>query len=286
MRPLRVRYSGANFQDLIEMTDAEIKTIYAYRLCIDFATNADTQGNLNIDGGTGTSIGTFVDTRRPDPVNTPVAVDNPSGTTTTSTTYTFKQVMTTGTVAITNRPVSMTVDNTAIIEMTDSDLNTAVMDIVIADMAAGNQVGQYQLKTSGAPVGGTWTSRGTFTDKTDDSTGNTTTTWTLWQKTVGTTPPSTADNRPLKWNTDGLKEMSDAEIQQQTMLMRNRIVNQATIATYKVQTAAPSPGTWVQMGDTVTDVIQDRQLVSGYFNIVSATTTGTGATVKLWIRTA
>lgn len=285
MRPLRIRYAGAAFQDLIEMTDAEIKTIFAYTLCADYATDTtvNLQATLNING-TGTSIGTFTDTRRPDPVNTPVAVNNPSGTTTTSTVYTFNQKMTVGTVSVTNRAVGLS--GTDIYEFTDAQYNTDLMDLIITDMAAGNQVGQYQLKSSGAPAGDTWASRGTFTDLTDDSTGNTTTTWTLWQKTAAASPPTSTVNLPLKWNgTDGLKEMSAAEMQQSTMLMRNRIINQNTVGTYKVQTSAPVTGTWVQMGDVVTDNIQDRQLVSGYFNIVSAVATGSGGTVKLWVRT-
>lgn len=287
--PLRIRYTvpgGSVFQDLIEMTTAEIKTILAYSLCVEFATDTTTnlQGTVNI-GGTGTSIGTFTDTRRPDPVNSPVAVNNPSGTTTTSTVYTLNQLLTTGTASLSARLVTWDTTNSRIIEYADTDYN-AILDIIISDLAAGNQVGQYQLKSSGAPAGGTWASRGTFTDKTDDSTGNTTTTYTLWQKTDLASPPTATVNLPLKWNgTDGLKEMSIAEIKSSTMLMRNRIVNVSTVAMYKCQTSAPTPGTWVQMGDTVTDVIQDRQLISGYFNIVSATVTGTGGTVKLWVRT-
>lgn len=287
--PLRIRYTvpgGSTFQDIIEMSAAEIKTILAYSLCVEFATDTTTnlQGTLNI-GGTGTSIGTFTDTRRPDPVNSPVAVNNPSGTTTTSTVYTLKQLLTAGTASLSARLVCWDTTNNRIIQYADADYN-GVLDTIISDLAAGNQVGQYQLKSSGAPAGGTWTSRGTFTDKTDDSTGNTTTTYTLWQKTALASPPTATTNIPLKWNgTDGLTEMSSAEMISTTMLMRNRIVNVGTVAMYSCQTTAPVTGTWVQMGDTVTDVIQDRQLVSGYFNIVTATVTGAGGTVKLWIRT-
>lgn len=284
MRPLRIRYNASAFQDLIEMSDAEIKSILAYQLTTDYATDTTTnlQATVNI-GGAGTSIGTFQDTWRTEAVNSPNPA-NAAGTT-SSTTYTFKQQLTTGTVSITNRTTGWDAGNSRIIEHTDAQYNTDIMDLVIADMVAGNQVGQYQFKVS-TPAGGTWVSRGTFTDTTDSAGGGTTTTWTLWQKTVLASPPSSTANRPMKWNgSNGLKEMSDAEIKQSTMLMRNRIINNL-IGTYKVQSAAPTPGTWAQMGDTVTDNIQDYAIVSGYFNVTSTIVTGAGGTVKLWVRTA
>lgn len=282
MRPLRIRYAGAAFQDLIEMTDAEIRSILAYTLTKDYATDTTTnlQATVNVDGA-GTSIGTFQDTWRTEPVNSP----NPANATgaTASTTYTFKQQLSTGTVNVTNRAVGW--GSSRIDEFTDALYNTDIMDKIIADMVAGNQLGQYHFKTS-TPAGGTWTIRGTFTDTTDSAGGGTTTTWRLWQKTELASPPSATANLPLKWNgSNGLREMSDAEMKQSTMLMRNRIINN-NIGKYLVQTATPTPGTWAQMGDTVTDQIQEYALVSGYFNVTANIVTGTGGTVKLWVRTA
>jgi hypothetical protein len=127
--------------------------------------------------------------------------------------------------------------------------------------------------------------------------GGTTTTYTLWQKTEVASPPTSTANRPLKYVTGGLQEMTDAEIRQSTMLFRNRIVSNATKGFYKLQSASPSPGTWVQMGDTIQDSIQEnvQVLVNGgyYWNITSTVITTTASdgvattgTYKLWLRTA
>lgn len=287
-KPLRIRYSGSNFQDLIEMSVTDIKSILAYILCTDYATDASNlQATVNSPNvsTSGTLIGTFVDTRRVDGVGV-----YPTDSSTASTTHSFYQRQSAGSVSITNRAVSWDTTAGHIIELTDANYNTLVMDVVIADMVSFNQVGQYQIKSSGAPAGGTWVSRGTFTNTTDSSTGNTTTTYTLWQKTVLSSPPTSTANRPLKWNgTDGLKEMTDAEIKQATMLLRNRIISNS-IGTYKVQASAPSPGTWVQMGDTATDTLQDVASVDhgGYFydEVLGSVSTGGGGSVKLWLRTA
>jgi hypothetical protein len=281
MRPLRIRYSGAAFQDLIEMTDAEILSLFAYVISQDYATDGtNLQATVNI-GGAGTSIGTFTDTWRTEPVNSPHAV-NATGAT-SSTTYTFNQQLSAGSVSISNRAVGL--NGTAVYEFTDAQYNTDIMDKIIGSVTAGSQVGQYQLKTT-TPAGGTWVSRGTFTDTTDSAGGGSTTTWTLWQKTALASPPSTTANRPLKWNgSTGLQEMTDAEIKQSTMLFRNRIINNG-VGQYRVQTSSPVGGTWVQQGDTVTDNIQVYTVVGGYFNVTSATTTGSGGTVGLWLRTA
>jgi len=295
MRPLRIRYAGANFQDLIEMTDAEMKTIFAYTILVDFATDVSTnrQGTVAIGNPGGwTSIGAFVDKYRTEAVNSPVAA-NATGANSTATT-TLYQNLVTGTVSITNRAVGLS--GTDIYEFTDAQYNTDIMDLFITDYVAQNQVGQYQIKSSGAPAGGTWTSRGTFTDTTDSVSGGTTTTYTLWQKTALASPPSSTDNRPLKYVTGGLQEMTDAEIKQSTMLFRNRIINTATKGMWKLQNAAPGTGTWVQMGDTIQDSIQQNVQVftngGWYWNITTAIITTTAAdgvattgTYKLWLRT-
>ena len=254
MQPLRIKASGtpitsANFQGLQEMTDGEINQYLSYVLTNKFATDTIGTGTaeLNVDTANalpGTSIGTFVDTIRNDSIGT-----HPTAGTTSSTTYYFKQVETAAAESIANRPIGY---DSAIKEMSDSQIDTDVLDKAIEDMVLGTDytVGQYSLSAS-SPAGGTWTSRYTITDTAQG--GNTTS--YLWQKTA----PTLAANPDLASikveGSGGVKMMSVAEIEQMVPNFRNRIIDSG-IGTYKLQASAPVSGTWIQQGDSLIDTRQ------------------------------
>ena len=254
MRPLRIKASGtpitsSNYQGLQEMSDSEIQQYLSYVLTNKFATDTDGTGTaeLNVDTAnalSGTSIGTFVDTERTEAIGT-----HPATGSTTSTTYYFKQVTSAASESITNRLVGY--DTGSVKEMTDSDLDTDVLDKVISDMVSESDytVGQYSLAAS-APTGGTWTSRYTITDSalSGDNVKY------LWQKTAPTSSAN-SDYASLKY-ASGLKMMTSAEIEQMAPNFRNRIID-SSIGTYKLQATAPATGTWVQMGDNLTDTRQE-----------------------------
>jgi hypothetical protein len=255
MLPLRIKASGtpassANFQGLQEMTDGEINQYLSYVITNKFATDTDGTGTaeLNVDTAnalTGTSIGNWTNTIRNEAIGTHSAVAG----STTNTTYYFKQVTAAASESITNRPVGY---DSAIKEYTDAALDTDVLDKVIEDMvtSTGYTVGQYTLAAS-APAGGTWTSRATITDSNQGGSTN----LYLWQKTAPTTAAN-ADLASLKLDGTNVKMMSAAEIEQMVPNFRNRIID-SSIGTYKLQTSAPGTGTWVQMGDTLTDTRQE-----------------------------
>ena len=283
MRPLRIKasaypVSSSNFQGLQEMTDTEIEQYYSAILTKDFADNTDGTGtaelNVTTDGsGAGTTIGSITDTKRDDAIGT-----HPTdGATSNVNVYTAKQVTAAASESITNRPVGYESSGTVgIHEFTDSELDTDILDKAIADMVGQGDytVGQYSLNSS-APSGGTWTARYTLADTQVD--GDTVTKY-IWQKTAATS--SAVDNyKPCKVEgTNGIKEMSVAEMEQTVPNFRNRIVEGFSttqgVGTYKLQSGTPSEtGTWTQMGDTFTDT---RQVVSSsnYTGSYSGTYTG------------
>ena len=243
---------------LQELTEAEIKNYTANILTTKFAA---TVGVGSIQVGTSgapanfTSIGTFTNRERDDAVNT-----HPTDGAFTSTVYTFSQGTATATDGKTAIPVRTastgSVDND-LIESTDAQIDSEVIDHCIEAMVEqdANTAGQYYLSAS-APAGGTWTSRGTITDTQVDGTD---VTKTLWQKTAATTVPSTTTNRTLVKKTDsssGFKEFSNTEIQALEGRFRNRIAAN-NIGKYVVATSAPGTGTWQQMGETLTDQLKN-----------------------------
>ena len=260
MRPLKIKassypVSASNFQGLQEMTDTEIEQYYSATLLKDFSDNTNGSGvgeiNVTTDGsGTGTTIGSITDTKRQDAIGThPTA-----GATTNVNVYTFKQVNSTASESITNRPLGYeTSGNVGINEFTDAELDTDILDKVLGDLVAqGNYVtGQYSLSTS-APSGGTWTSRYTLVDTQVDETEATK---YIWQKTTATTA-AVSDYKPLKLDGTSVKEMTVAEMEQIVPNMRNRITD-STVGTYALQAAAPGSGTWVQQGESFTDTRQE-----------------------------
>ena len=166
---------------------------------------------------------------------------HPATGATATVTYYAKQVTATDTGTITNRPLGY---DTAIRQLTDSQINTDIIDKVITAMVTESDytAGQYRLSGS-APAGGTWTARYTITDVANG--GNTT--YYIWQKTAATSTPN-ADLLPLKtYSGNNVKQMSDAEIQEMIPYFRNRIISTG-VGTYKLQSSTPVGGTWVSMG--------------------------------------
>lgn len=250
MRPLRIKASAYpvasnNLQGLQEMTDAEIEQYYSAILTKDFADNTDGSGTaeININGGTGTVIGTATDTKRDDAVGT-----HPTdGASSTVTTYTAKQIETAASESITNRPLGyVSSGSVGIHEFDDTELDTDILDKVLDDFVAQGDytIGQYKLATS-TPSGGTWTARYTLTDTEVDGDSQN---YYIWQKTAATT--AAVDNyKPLKVTGGGagVQEMTVAEMEQIVPNMRNYMISSGK-GKYVLQAAAPGSGTWVDQG--------------------------------------
>jgi hypothetical protein len=231
------------------MTDAEVKNYIANVITEKFAAVTDGTGTAEINittnnSGAGTSIGTFVDTTRNETIGT-----HPATGAVSTTTYYVKQVTASATENITNRPLAW---DSRLEEMTDGDIDST-MDLCIDAMVEESSytAGQYKLQAT-APSGGTWVARYTLTDTAQG--GNTVT--YLWQKTIATSAPTT-DLTPLKvFNGANCKQMTEVEIEQMLPVFRNRII-ETGIGTYKIQTDAPSGGTWIQTGNTLTDTREE-----------------------------
>ncbi len=242
--PLKIKKSGATFQGLQIMTTAE-QDYAAHIIQKNFAASASGLGTVNIDGASGTSIGTFVDTTRPYTVG-----QHPVGVDITSVTYTFKQEVSPAASESLTRPVEYS--TSGIRQQNDTQLNAAIIARALSNMV-NNGVGIYALQPS-APAG-TWISRGTITNTTSAGTN----TSTLWQKTDGTAPTTI---RPLKYASGAIREMTDAEIETLTARFRNQIISTG-IGTYRVQTTAPTPGTWITTGSAFDDT-RNQRADSGY----------------------
>ena len=238
MRPLRIKasaypVSSGNLQGLQEMTDAEIEQYYSAILTKDFADNTDGSGTaeININGGSGTSIGT-------------------DGASSTVTTYTAKQIESAASESITNRPLGYVSSGTVgVHEFDDTELDSDILDKVVDDFVAQGDytIGQYKLSTS-SPSGGTWTSRYTLANTEVDGT---TTNYYIWQKTTATS--SAVDNyKPLKVTGGGagVQEMTVAEMEQIVPNLRNYMISSGK-GKYVLQAAAPGSGTWVDQGSFI-----------------------------------
>ncbi len=243
--------SAVNWQGLQQMSVNEVKNYIAQTLTVSFGANADGTGTAEINittnnSGSGTSIGTFVDTDRTEATGTHPATGDVD-----TVTYTAKQVTAAASENITNRPLKY---DAGIKELTDEQIDTEILDYAINAMITETTytAGQYKLQPT-APSGGTWVSRYTLTDVANG--GNTTT--YLWQKTAATTL-SDSNLKPLKLiNTKDVKEMSSGEILQMLPNFRNRIIDSG-IGTYKVQSSAPvSGGTWVDLGSEFADTREE-----------------------------
>ena len=246
-RPLKIKYSGATAVGLQEMSDSDLDYV-AHQ--IGFALADQTSGTgtltLNLNGGTGTTIGTFTDTYRPNAVGT-----HPVGTTVTSVTYTLKQVQTTTSITPT-RPLEWS--SSALRENADSELNTYTFPKVASRLSSAT-LGSYVLQPT-APATGTWTSIATITNTYNSGSSSNTT--SLWRCTSYTAPTAI---RPVKVYGTGIKEMGDEDIQ---TLFGNytSFVSSTGIGKYLAQSATPTPGTWVRMGSAFSDTRQQVTSVS------------------------
>ena len=236
--PLKIRSSGATFQGLQAMTDAEMD--YAIDVILkNFAATNTGLGTVNIDGATGTSIGIFTDTSRSGAVGDHPVTDSP----TTVATYTFKQDITTAATESLTRPVEYS--STGVRQQNDTQLNDSIINRALTNLTSSG-IGSYVLQPS-APVG-TWTSIGSITNSVIGGSN----TSTLWRKTGGTAPTTVW---PLKYQTSptkSVKQMTDAEIQSLTNRLRNRIIATGR-GTYRLQGSAPTPGTWTTVGAAFDD---------------------------------
>lgn len=254
MNPLKVKASGspitsANISGLQTMTNTEVKNYIANVITEKFAAVTDGTGTAEINittdnSGSGTSIGNFVDTTRTEAIGT-----HPASGNTLTTTYYAKQVTASAAENITNRPLAW---DSGLRQMSDSDID-GVMDLCIEAMVTESAytAGQYRLQST-APSGGTWVSRYTITDI---ALGGNTLTY-LWQKTTASSSPD-SDYTPLRaYNGSNCKQMTESEIEQMLPNFRNRII-ETGVGTYKLQENAPvASGTWVQLGNSFTDTIE------------------------------
>ena len=235
-RPLKIDGSG-----LKRMSDEDMDYA-AHRILLEFANSNSGVGTLNFTSGT--NIGSFIDTSRPDAIG-----DHPVGTSVLTSTTNFYQDLGTVTENPT-RPVEFVqTPDDRITEQTNADLNTQIVNRAMQRLVNGG-IGVYRMQVTAPTSGGTWTAIGTVTDTSQS--GSTTT--TLWRRSTEGSPATTV--RPLKVVSDGLREMTDAEIQSLTDRLRARIVSTG-IGQYKVQETAPTTGTWVRQGNIFYDSRQE-----------------------------
>ena len=241
-------------QGFRELTTTEIRNQIAGVITLKFATDTDGSGTAELNvvqGGSAGSdeIGTFTDRRRTESVGT-----HPAAGTTTEVVHRFNQPSATASESGQINPLQWT--NTSFDEMTDSEIDSDILDEVITAMATEDThtVGQYKLDTS-TPSGGTWTARYTIADQQTDGT---TVNYYLWQKTAPTTDAGSSSNMPLQVDADGnIDEMTEADVETLVPAFRNRIMASG-VGTYLLQTGSPSAtGTWVQMGGTMTDQLKN-----------------------------
>jgi hypothetical protein len=241
-------------QGFRELTVAEIKDQIAGVITQKFATDTDGSGTAELNvvqGGSAGSdeIGTFTDRQRTESVGT-----HPAAGTTTEVVHRFNQVSATASETGQINPLRWT--NTSVDEMTDSEIDSQILDEVISAMVLedANTVGQYKIDTS-TPSGGTWTARYTIADQQTDGT---TVNYYLWQKTAPTTDAGSDSNMPLQVDADGnIDEMTEADVETLVPAFRNRIMASG-IGTYLLRSTTPTEtGTWAQMGGTMTDQLKN-----------------------------
>lgn len=264
--PKPIKWNGS--ASLKEMSAAEIDDNVDLILDHFSGMTSDNTGHLAMNAEAGwTDIGTFADTRRDQaqgthPANTTIHTDN----------YVFRQNLTDITPSPTARPFAVKYDSGSydgLIEMTDAECRADIVDRINIKIAAGG-VGSYVLQVA-APETGTWTSIATINNKLAvDTVANST---QLWKRTTGS---NTTATRPIKWNSNQLKEMSDAEINDLVEMYQESIVDTG-IGKYVLQAAAPGSGTWQTVGDAFSDTRKQRtdQDYSGpYTGVYSGTYTG------------
>jgi hypothetical protein len=229
-RPNVLTYKGSGILQIIN--DSEFEAIA--EVVLEKFASVDGPGNIYNAQGANTAyvaIGDFTDTRYQGAIGT-------GDVTLLSTTYTLYQDRTSNYGPVTNPPLHW--NGTDIKIANNTELND-LADAIIQYMVIGDGPGGYVL-TSAAPAGGTWVSIGSINNVQD--TANTTVT-TLFKKISGTT---TLTHSPLKHVSGGtIQIMTQAEIEQLVEKVRERIIT-TQIGYYAFQLAAPTPGTWAEMG--------------------------------------
>ena len=246
---LRTHANGVYNNGVQVTTNAELDYIVKL-INTKYATESgsgDFVGDLNIDSS-GTSVGTFVDN-----FATGELLSHPYSGSSSSTTYTFKQNVSTA--SETSMVVPATHGGTSnpghIKEQTSTELNNTIAQLCLDDIAKANSTyasaGSYYVSINAPSIGGTWVAQDQFYDEVTNHSNDDDqkVTYKLWRKTSHATNP--AQVKLLKQSTTNLAEMSDTEIQTLVARLRNRIVSTG-IGKYKFQATVPGTGTWVARG--------------------------------------
>lgn len=260
-RPLKILGVSGNDISFKEMSDSEIYDSIIYHILKEFA-SSDSAGSLVTPQGGATNIGTFVDTYR-----TYGAGDHVNASSVSSQSTTIAQLVSSvGETFV--RPLCF--KSGAIYEMSDSDLDTYIINPALSVMTLGG-LGSYYISASSPShvAGATWTQKFTVPNLT--TTGTNAGNVSVWQLS-NLTSPSTL--YPLRWNSN-IYEMPLATTRLLVQRLRNRILSTGK-GTYVIQSSAPGTGTWAQLGDTYTDV-RLAAADQGYAGTYTGTYTGTYA---------
>ena len=232
-RPNVLTYKGSGILQII--SDSEFNAIA--EVVLEKFASVDGPGNIyNAQGANSAyvTIGDFTDTRYQGAVGT-------GDVTLLSTTYTLYQDRTSNYGSVTNSPLHW--DGTNIKIANNTELND-LADAIVQYMVTQDGPGAYVL-TPTVPAGGTWTSVGSISNVQD--TANTSV-FTLYKKIAGET---TLTHSPLKHVSGGtIQIMTQAEIEGLVAKVRERIIT-TQIGYYAFQLAAPTPGTWAEMGTII-----------------------------------
>lgn len=235
-RPLT--YDGSD--TLQDMSDANLERLI-YELQVAYATQLNAGGNGRIAvGGSGTTIGTSVDTSATQQIagNEKITNDGiiqtypayPGIGSETDATYTYTQLRTVpSAVSSANFNVNGMVfyDSAAdqfVPFSTEAQLANVILDQAITNMRTGNEVGSYRVSTTLPTNGGagTWTSKGIWFRDTTYSAGDTD--YNLYLKTSLATPPGSSVS-PIGLDSDGggtaVGNFISREILNQSRLIQN-----------------------------------------------------------------
>jgi hypothetical protein len=227
------------------MSDSELNDLVAPLILTYVTSNPSvaysTSLRINTAGLYDVNVGVTNDTR------SDIVGAHPASNSTIST-YTLYQSARPMALSLSARPVAYVQvgDEWQIKSMSDQEMIDQVVPSIVQTMITGGQGAYYIGPTSsGAPVGGTWTSYGNMTDTYYVNSTLTTEQYTLWQRTSGTTAGTI---RPLKVDLSGnLVEMTNADITQLYQAV-GEYIRTTGIGQYVIQPIAPSTGTWMQRG--------------------------------------
>ena len=272
--PLKVYNSGSAVQ---VMTDAEIDSMIVPLVLQEFASNQvyNVRGNCTAYANNDGNAGSFDNRYRDDDVG-----DHPiSAANFTTTTWSLYQEQTnTSSTSNVVYPTKYISSGNKLQQMSSADLEANIM-ARIADhwKTTLYPVGGYYFGTA-APDGDTWIYAGdalteTYRQAGDDSA----IVYRLWRKTG---PNTTSGDRPVynRSGSDGVQEMSDADIRSLAAEWRNYLLvnhNNSTIGNYVMvpgySSSAAGAGIWTQVGaydDYLTDTA-DVIYSQGYEGIYS-----------------